>query len=32
MANIQLCNNIANIIADYREGEIPQPTAQHVET
>ena len=31
MANIQLCNNIANIIADYREGEIPQPTAQHVE-
>ena len=32
MAKIELCNNIANIIADYREGEIPKPTAQHVMT
>lgn len=32
MANIELCNNIASIIADYREGEISKPTAQHVAT
>lgn len=31
MANFELCNNIAQIISDYREGEIPKPTAQHVE-
>ncbi len=32
MANIELCNNIAEIITDYRKGEIPQPTPQHVLT
>jgi len=32
MANIELCNNITSIIEDYREGEIPKPTAQHVAT
>lgn len=30
MANVELCAAIADIIADYREGEIPRPTADHV--
>ncbi len=28
--NMELCENIAEIIADYREGEISRPTAHHV--
>ena len=31
MAEATLCARIATIIADYRDGEIPRPTPNHVE-
>ena len=32
MADLKLCSEISKIIADYRVGEVPSPTPNHVQT